>query len=257
MLRKAIYIIITFLLLGGAILLASFAGLENRKSVCRSFSLKVVNPQDEPLITEEELLDNLKKRFGHVEGKNLDKVPVFEIEQYLNTVPYLQNTNVFSTLNGDIVATVQAREPVIRIITKFDEGCLIDTCGVMMPLNPRHPVRVLVASGNINVKLDTISGHISDMAEGAVIRNIQRIAMLINQDEFLDALIGQIYLNELNEVELIPKIGNQSILLGDFENMAKKLMNLKAFYLQIMKHTGWEKYSIINLTYDNQVVCSK
>jgi len=43
----------------------------------------------------------------------------------------------------------------------------------------------------------------------------------------------------------------------DIYNIVEKFRNLKAFYLHKINSVGWNKYSIINLKYKNQVVCTK
>jgi cell division protein FtsQ len=257
MIKRILYIILTVITLGGAIFLASFAGVEHRQLVYRSFSLSIDNPHEQTLITEEELLDTLHLKFGDIKGKALDDVPIFDIEQFLNTNPYVHRTNVYTTLNGDMVASVTVRMPMLRVINSFDESYIIDTAGVVMPLSAKHPVRLLVATGDINARPDTIASGVHHYKKGHALRDVYELSGLIYKDEFLDALIGQVYINEDGEMELIPKIGEQTILAGTSENAEAKMVKLKEFYLQVMKYAGWDTYQTINLTFDNQVVCSK
>ena len=42
-----------------------------------------------------------------------------------------------------------------------------------------------------------------------------------------------------------------------FDHFEEKLANLRLFYEQAIPKMGWEKYSIINLKYRNQIVCTK
>ena len=77
----------------------------------------------------------------------------------------------------------------------------------------------------------------------------------MRQDPFLTAQIDQIFINENQEVELIPKIGKQEILFGSFDDMEDKLENLVAFYNNGIAYKGWRRYSKIDLRYDKQVVC--
>ena len=67
----------------------------------------------------------------------------------------------------------------------------------------------------------------------------------------------QIFVHPDNEVELIPRVGNHRIMLGTFEGFEEKLDKLQLFYEQAIPKVGWEKYSIINLKYKNQIVCTK
>ena len=69
------------------------------------------------------------------------------------------------------------------------------------------------------------------------------------------AQVDQIYINKKGQAELIPKIGNQEILLGDFQDVEGKLEKLIAFYKDGIGYKGWKTYSTIDLRFDNQVVC--
>ena len=254
------YIALTIILIGGSVYLASYAGIEHRYLRYRSFQLRVINPLEHPLVTEEELKDTLLALFGDFEGKDLNSVPLFDIEQFLNTNPYVFKTNVYSTLNGEISVSVLTRIPMLRVINIYSESAIIDTSGVMMPVSQDHPVRLTVATGNIEEHfLQGIARNLNvrSLQQGAMLRELFEITCSISKDKFLDALIGQIYVNSDQEIELIPKIGEQVILFGSSEDICKKLEKLKAFYLEVMKHEGWDVYKKINLTFENQVVCSK
>jgi len=260
MIKRIVYIILTVIILAGSIYLAAYAGSEHRSLLYRSFSLNIVNPLEQPLITEQELLDTLEATFGRLDGRNLNSVPLYEIEHFISSNPYVVSGNVFATLNGELSATVTTRVPLLRVFNSYGETFLIDTSGIAMPVSPVHPVRLPVASGHIeqhyiyhkNRELD-----VKKLESGVILKDLYHVARLISQDVFLNALIGQIYVNENLEMEFIPRIGNQVILFGNSENAREKLEKMKAFYHQVIKYTGWDTYKIINLTFDNQVVCSK
>ena len=72
-------------------------------------------------------------------------------------------------------------------------------------------------------------------------------------------------------VELVPRVGNHIIHLGklpessqrqqrkqlvtEFTN--KKMDRLEKFYRYGLSQAGWNKYSYINLEFDNQIICKK
>jgi len=64
-------------------------------------------------------------------------------------------------------------------------------------------------------------------------------------------------LNQSGEIELIPKIGDQIILLGDTTQISEKLEKLKIFYTMGNRNEAWASYRVINLKYQDQVVCKK
>ena len=76
---------------------------------------------------------------------------------------------------------------------------------------------------------------------------------------FLPSIINYIFTGILNnhEVELYPRVGEHTIVLGTTENFRKKLDNLMIFYKNGLSKTGWNKYSVINLSYNGQIVCTK
>jgi cell division protein FtsQ len=89
------------------------------------------------------------------------------------------------------------------------------------------------------------------------LQNIFVVAKQLECDEFTKALVEQIYLNSNGEIELIPKIGEQTILLGDTTSLKEKLETLKIFYTQGNRNEAWSTYRSINLKYRDQVICKK
>ena len=82
-------------------------------------------------------------------------------------------------------------------------------------------------------------------------------AWYISKDAFLDSFIDQIFVNEHGEIELVPKLGDHTIIMGNGPEIREKLENLRSFYLQVMNKIDWNTYKTINLKFKNQVVCSK
>ncbi|MBR5594708.1 MAG: hypothetical protein IKW47_00255 [Alistipes sp.] len=87
------------------------------------------------------------------------------------------------------------------------------------------------------------------------------VAMIrhIISDSFLDADIAQIVAtgggaNEL-QLAVIPRVANVTVDLGTTENLERKLATLRRFYDKGLSRIGWDRYSVISLRYDGQVVC--
>ncbi|MFD2147833.1 hypothetical protein [Mucilaginibacter antarcticus] len=76
----------------------------------------------------------------------------------------------------------------------------------------------------------------------------------ITADSLWNAQISQVYVNQKHEIELIPRVGNQRILLGTADSIDVKFHNLLAFYKQALPQVGWDAYKQINITYANQVI---
>ena len=91
------------------------------------------------------------------------------------------------------------------------------------------------------------------------------------KDEFWSSQIVQVNILPDLGVELVPRVGDHIVylarlpqtkylnrrktLIADF--MAKKLDRLGKFYKYGLSQAGWNKYSYINLEFDNQIICKK
>ena len=59
------------------------------------------------------------------------------------------------------------------------------------------------------------------------------------------------------EVELVPRSGRFTILFGRLEEVDRKFDKLLRFYRNGLSTLGWDTYRVIDIRYDNQVVCKK
>jgi cell division protein FtsQ len=96
-----------------------------------------------------------------------------------------------------------------------------------------------------------------DSTSKPVLEQVYEVAGFIQKDGFWSSQIEQIYVNEKFEIELVPRVGNHTILLGNSEDLENKMGNLLRFYQDGASKLGWQSYSKLNLKFANQVVCTK
>ena len=87
--------------------------------------------------------------------------------------------------------------------------------------------------------------------------NVLKIADFLNASDKWSKEIQQIYINQNGQIEFVPLTGEHKIIIGEPENLAEKLSRLEIFYKQGLDKAGWNKYSNIDLSYSNQIVCIK
>jgi cell division protein FtsQ len=131
-----------------------------------------------------------------------------------------------------------------------------------MPVSDKFASYVPVASGNIPDRY--VSGSIinpNEIKTGAYNKTLPEqlfeLAMFTRNDELWGAQFVQYYVNEDGDIELIPRVGNHRIILGDTQNMKEKFDKLRLFYKEGLQATDWNKYNTINLKFADQVVCTK
>ena len=104
------------------------------------------------------------------------------------------------------------------------------------------------------IYLPIATGHI-DRAYAQ--KHLFPLAQLLQEDELWNAQIEQIYVTPREEIELVPRVGNHTIVLGRPGNYAYKFDKLRTFYTKGLSQVGWDRYGRINIDYSNQVIGTK
>lgn len=237
--------------LAGLVVLMSF--IEIKKQAVKCAKVEILIPGADNFIEREEIDAILKQSQGELVGRSLEEINIHQIEKALKSNPYIAFAKVYVDMDGLIKIEVKQRQPILRILNAGGQDYYIDSDGLKMPMSPNFTANVLVATGNIlegfGGKVDTL---LTPMADG-----LYKTALFIKKDTLWNAQIEQIYVNDKSDIELIPRVGSQRIILGDADSLETKMRNLLAFYKQAMPMVGWGAYKTINLKYINQIVCEK
>lgn len=237
--------------LSGVVVLMSF--IEIKKQEVKCTNVKILIPGADNFIEREEIDLILKQSQGVLVGRSLEEINTHDIEGALKANPYIAFAKVYADMDGVINILIKQRQPVLRIINAGGQDYYIDRDGLKMPMSPNFTANVLVATGDI---FEGFAGKI-DTLTTPLVADLYKTAMFIKQDTLWDAQIEQIFVNHKSDIELIPRVGNQRIILGNADSLAVKMNNLLAFYKQAIPQVGWDTYKTINVKYINQIVCEK
>jgi cell division protein FtsQ len=261
---KILTIVLWVLMVAGAGVLVGFVELEHYSQTCKKIDIKINYGAADILITKKDIDSILLKTAGMLKGKPLGYINTGSIENAIRKQAYVAKVSVYENNEGTLFVEIRQREPLLRIINRKYESFYLDESGTLLPVNPNFSALVLVANGTIDdsyIKNPNYRVNILSLSDSvfydSLLTNLYKLTMYITHDKFLKAQIAQIYVNENSEFELIPRIGNHIILLGKADDLDDKFKRLYAFYRFGLNKIGWNKYSIINIKYKNQVVCSK
>ncbi|PIP53984.1 MAG: hypothetical protein COX07_07790 [Bacteroidetes bacterium CG23_combo_of_CG06-09_8_20_14_all_32_9] len=262
--QKIIFIVIWSFFIAVLIISLGFSESQLKKVKCNKIDVQIVDTTGCDFVEAKDILELLAQKGFNLKNKYIKDFPLNKIETIIRNHQSVKNTEVFTTFDGVLHINVQQRNPVLRIINYNNESYYIDNDGAIFPLSKKYTARVLVASGNINepyilryTKDISKAEEKDELGRKFIADDLFILAKFIKSNDFYNSLTEQIYINENNEIELIPKIGRFTILLGDIDNLEEKFANLKAFISIGLSREGWDKYSIINIRYKNQVVCTK
>lgn len=238
----------------------SFVSFSRNNETCSNLMINLGN--NNIFIDKNDLDSLIKHRLGPIKDKSMGEISNVQIENVIGNNPFVKNVHVYSTIDGELSIEVQQRIPLLRVFNPLNQSFYVDEDGNFMPLSEKSSARVLMINGfiydtyrNRSVKLldwkDTVT------RSKTMMDTLYTLTNFIHKDNFLNALIQQIYVNEDRELELVPYVGKQIILLGDISDMDLKFKELLILYKKGFSKSGWSAYNYINLKYKNQIVCTK
>lgn len=211
--------------------------------------------EGEALVTEQELLDRLAASFTKPMGElSLADIDVERVETVLEGQAFVADADAFVDDDLQLNIIVTQRIPLLRIIAENGQNYYLDENGVRMPLSESYTARVPVVTGNVVLWSDDFMEHRDNQ-----LRQLVELAHFLREDDFLDALVEQIYLNTKGELMLAPKVGDQVIHLGRYheKKTPERLRRLKIFYREGLPYEGWRKYKSFDLRFSDQVIARK
>ncbi len=258
--KKKILTILKWSLLSAYILaMLGFAAKKKDNIVCTALLISVDNTHE--FISQETVEKMLITKNIIIDSCIIDKLNFDEIEKIIETDPFVNDADVYSNFYGEVHIVIKQRNPIMRIITRDNNSYYIDEDCKLMPVCNHYSANVIAVNGEIDADFlnpglapdigrDSISGDIT-------LAKLYNFVNYINDNELWKSQFEQIYINQDMEAELIPRVGNHVIIMGNLENYEYKLGKLEALYKKGFVLTDWNIYSSINLKYSDQVICKK
>lgn len=213
-----------------------------RQRPYKGFSVTVVDSARAQYVTVAEITAYLSKHIKVGENALLEDINTEELENQLYQNRLIEEVRCYKTPSGLLRVDVAQRVPILRVLGD-SAAYFLDEHGKLMPSGLSDAVSVPVATGHIS------SAYARE--------TLYPFARFLQENDFWRAQVEQIYVDAHQNVELTPRVGDHRILMGKLVAYEEKLDNLRCLYEQAFSKCGWNKYSIINLKYKNQVVCTR
>lgn len=231
--------------------------------ICSGIEVTIKDSLQNAFVTHTDVLDMIEHQHSNLIGIPLKMINTLKIEQALNSLDAVMNATVYKTVDGKVNVLVEQRKPMVRIINRKGQSYYVDNEGQILPLSKKFTPHVMIINGNIDepYKIEPQSKiplpNNSSDKNSNFMSELFLFAKYIYEDTFWASQITQIYVGNAHNIELIPRVGSHTILLGSLDGYIEKLDNLKLFYSKGLPEEGWNKYQQINLKYRNQIVCTK
>src|ERR1700744_4911894 len=204
--------------LGGLVVLMSF--IEFKKSGVYCKEVKIYIPGNQYFIDKEEV-DNILRIHKHqLVGRNIESINLHQLENRLRANPFIESAMVYADMDGVIRVGISQRQPMVRLINQSEQSFYIDQHGLKIPLSSNFTAKVLAANGYIEEVFGKVDTLHTDLA-----KQLFKTADFISRDSLWSAQIAQMYVNQDHEIELVPRVGNNRILLGNADDLESKFHN--------------------------------
>lgn len=233
----------------------SFNKPDDNGKKCTKVNISIADESTNGFLSAKELKNILTKNNLYPLEKPMRYVDMRKIEETLNVSPFVNTAQCYMTQNGQVCINITQRTPIVRIKSNNDDYYLDDHGGIMP--NSKYTSDLIIATGNISKSFAT--NYVSELAKTLMANDLWR--NLVEQINILPDL----------GVELVPRVGNHIVYIGALPQnkynkkraeeisafVSKKMERLEKFYKYGLSQAGWNKYSYINLEFDNQIICKK
>ena len=243
----AIYLVFVF---------TSFDRKNESKTMCSKVNIEIADDATSGFIDTKVIKQRLQKAGVYPIGKRMNTINARAIEDMLRTSPFVKTAECHKTEGGTVYISVTQRMPVIRIKADNGDDYYVDDNDCIMPRS-NYTSDLIIATGSISRRYATTC--------------LSPLGKTIMQNDLWKNLVEQINILPDQSVEIVPRIGNHIVLLGkmpdDIDRKKRekaiaeffnyKMERLEKFYRFGLSEVGWNKYSYINIEFDNQIICRK
>jgi cell division protein FtsQ len=226
--------------------------------ICGGIIVEIADSSDYHFVTRREIRNIITAGSGRVVGAPVKDISLPALEERIRRLRELKIAEVYITIDGNLHVYADQRNPVMRVIADGGDY-FVDDEGVVIRRKKLYNPRLQIVEGNISITQKMLNGiSVLDTAiKNSILKDVFQLVEYVRNDNLWSAQIDQIIVDNDDEIDLIPRLGNHRIHFGTIENYEGKFKNLETFYKEVLPVTGWSKYDMINLEFRDQIVCRK
>ena len=242
--------------LAACIVLACTAGSKARREVrCTGLQVAVLDSMQNSFVSRADVKSFLDREYGAYVGQVADSIDLVRIEDIIDGRSAVLKSQAYITRDGMLHVDVTQRRPVVRF-QKKDGGFYADADGYIFPLQRTYASHVQVIDGNIPLAANSgYKGAIADPKEKEWFESMMNVVNYIEKSRTWRDKIVQISIDQKKDIILIPRKGNERFLFGQPTDIKEKFNKMEKYYTHIVPAKGEGYYRIVDLKYEDQIVC--
>lgn len=223
--------------------------------ICKHIEVQFVGkPDGQYLLSSKDVLNTIYDNDFIIVGKQIRQLDYDSIERCLEKLQHVKNATVYCDYQGQLVVKIKEPQPLLRFLPSNGySSFMMDEEGGILPMSKNYSPSIPVVTGVVG---DLAKANLSDKRL-KLREDLYQYGLFLKSNPFWLAQIQQTNVDEKSDLQLVPRVGYHNIELGKIRHFKKKLSKLKVFYTEGLRYTGWNKYSVIDLRYEDQIVCTK
>ena len=236
--------------------MTSFNNPDETAKICTKVDINISDMNNSGFLSAGEVKRLMEKQHLYPLNKSMKNIDPRAIEDMLKGSPFVNTAECYKTKDGHVCISVTQRMPIVRIKSQTGADFYLDDNGGILP-NSNYTSDLIIATGNINKRFAQY--YIAPLAKAIMASDLWN-----NQVEQINVLPDY-------GIEIIPRVGDHIVFLGYLPQtkdqaarekdikafVDKKLTRLEKFYRYGLSNAGWNKYSYINIEFNNQIICKR
>lgn len=250
--RKIAMITLWVLAGGSMVFLLIAAGQKKKMLRCSDMNILLNGAEEDYFLTLEDIRKMVVPQAPHQAiGKLVESFPLRKIEAAIKRNIWVKDAELYFDDEQVLQVRVTERVPLMRVFNQYGDSFFVDSSLQALPVDTRIVVKLPVFTG--------FSGamHSWSVSDSLRMREMRTMAQYLVQDSFWNTQIAQVELSAEGQYQMVPTVGNHLIVFGDGSQVAEKFHKLMVFYKRVLATAGMEKYKVLNLSYDKQIVATK
>lgn len=234
--------IILSLLLAYIVGMAIWANMEAARHSCQGISITVKGGGITDSVTQQGVLDMLRRYPEKIVGMPLNRVNTLGIEDYISSLNNFEDVRCYLTSRGFLAVEIQPLIPEIRVF---------DGKGSYYVNKDGKRIR---SSADFFVDVPVVTGHFSKDFRPTELLPVVRF---VERDSVLRQLVTMYKADDRHNIILVPSILGHVINIGDTTRLSEKREAILTAYRRIMPFKGWNYYDTISVKFRGQIVATR
>ena len=196
----------------------------------------------EPLfLSPDGIVDELTRHGIVLKGRPLDSIDLRGIEKILSSLSVYEQVEAFvSPSSSTLQIRLKEKHPLFIVQDRTGKSHYVTEGRGTISVRQGFATYLPVVSGDLDLQYAT-----SDVYD---------LMAVLRRDSDLVDYFGQVYVDALDGIVLIPRIGRTRVVIGKTTDWEEKLRKWRIFASSVLPRRGMNAFAYVNLDYAGQVV---